>query len=138
MQIAHAGRCKPLLQHDVAQDFHIRIGHSLVFCVRERLLVPSERWRARRQTQFRRVRLLADAMLIVDSLVARAEGGVACVAAAAATGTLRVDDELHLTSPAADEEDPELVTLRAALDRRIGEAQLSELSLANDAEVLFS
>ncbi len=38
----------------------------------------------------------------------------------------------------ADEDDPELVKLRAALDRRIGEAQLPEIILGVDAEVRFS
>jgi hypothetical protein len=36
------------------------------------------------------------------------------------------------------EEDPQVAKLRAALDRRIGEAQLPELILAVDAEVRFS
>ena len=35
-------------------------------------------------------------------------------------------------------EDPKLTKLRAALDRRVGEAQLPELILAVDAEVRFS
>jgi hypothetical protein len=37
---------------------------------------------------------------------------------------------LHLTPLAAEEEDPQVAKLRAALDRRIGEAQLPELILA--------
>jgi hypothetical protein len=51
---------------------------------------------------------------------------------------LQVDDELHLTPLAAEEEDPKLAKLRAALDRRICEAQLPEIILAVDAEVRFS
>jgi hypothetical protein len=47
---------------------------------------------------------------------------MAAVAAAAEAGTLRVDDELHLTPLAAEEEDPQVAKLRAALDRWIGEA----------------
>jgi hypothetical protein len=43
---------------------------------------------------------------------------MAPVAAAAEAGTLRVDDELHLTPLAAGEEDPQVAKLRAALDRR--------------------
>ena len=39
---------------------------------------------------------------------------------------------------AAQEEDPKLTKLRAALDKRVGEAQLPELILAVDAEVRFS
>jgi TnpA family transposase len=63
---------------------------------------------------------------------------MAAVAMAAEAGTLQVDDELHLTLLAAEDEDPELTKLRAALDRRIGEVQLPELILAVDAEVRFS
>jgi hypothetical protein len=63
---------------------------------------------------------------------------MAAVAAAAEAGTLRVDDELHFTPLAAEEEDPQGANLRAAFDRRIGEAQLPELILAVDAEVRFS
>jgi hypothetical protein len=68
----------------------------------------------------------------------RAEIGMAAVAAAAKAGTLRVDDELHLTPLAAEDEDSDVAKLRTALDRRIGEAQLPELILAVDAEVRFS
>ena len=53
-------------------------------------------------------------------------------------GELRIDDELHLTPLAAEEEEPELAKLRAALDHRIGEAQLPELLLEVDANVRFS
>jgi len=52
-------------------------------------------------------------------------------------GDLKVDDELHLTPLAAEEEEPELVKLRAALDHRIGEAQLPDLLLQVDAQVSF-
>jgi Tn3 transposase DDE domain len=45
---------------------------------------------------------------------------------------------LHLTPLAAEEEEPELVKLRAALDHRISEAQLPELLLEADANVRFS
>jgi hypothetical protein len=63
---------------------------------------------------------------------------VLAVSKTAAEGILRVDDELHLTplEPVAD--DPKVSKLRAALDRRVGEAQLPELILAVDAEVRFS
>ena len=63
---------------------------------------------------------------------------MAAVAAAAQAGTLSVDDELHLTPLAAEEEDAEVAKLRLALDRRIGEARLPELILAVDAEGRFS
>jgi hypothetical protein len=76
--------------------------------------------------------------VFLEPLVERAEIGMAAVAAAAKAGTLRVDDELHLTPLTAEEEDLEVAKLRTALDRRIGEAQLPELILAVDAEVRFS
>jgi hypothetical protein len=57
---------------------------------------------------------------------------------AAEAGDLKVDDELHLTPLAAEEEEPELAKLRAALDHRIGEAQLPDLLLEVDAQVRFS
>jgi hypothetical protein len=53
------------------------------------------------------------------------------VVKAVEAGELRVDDELHLTPLAAEEEEPELVKFRAALDHRIGEAQLQELLSIN-------
>lgn len=63
--------------------------------------------------------------------------GVDAVAAAARSGDLRVDDELHLASLAADEEDPKVTRLRSQLDQRIGEVQLPEVILAVDAQVRF-
>jgi hypothetical protein len=54
-------------------------------------------------------------------------------AAAARSGVLRVDDELHLSPLPAEDEDPEVTKLRAALDHRIGEVQLPEVILAVDA-----
>ena len=60
------------------------------------------------------------------------------MAQSATDGILRVDDELHLTPLAALEEDPKLAKLRAALDKRVGEAQLPELILQVDAQVRFS
>ncbi|REL98804.1 Tn3 family transposase, partial [Mycobacterium tuberculosis] len=53
-------------------------------------------------------------------------------------GVLRVDDELHLSPLPAEDEDPEVTKLRAALDHRIGEVQLPEVILAVDAQVRFS
>src|SRR5882762_6956483 len=74
----------------------------------------------------------------LEPLIERAMASVAAVAKAVEAGELRVDDELHLTPLAAEEEDPELVKLRAALDHRIGEAQLPDLLLEVDAQVRFS
>jgi hypothetical protein len=114
------------------------IDHSLAFRSRERLFIPKERWQAQRRPYFRRLGLPTDAAMFLEPLVERAATGMAAVAAAAKAGTLRVDDELHLTPLAAEEEDPEVAKLRTALDRRIGEAQLPELILGVDAEVRFS
>ena len=114
------------------------IDHSLAFRSRERLFIPAERWHAQRRAYFRRLGLPIDAAAFLEPLVERAEAGMAAVATAAEAGTLRVDDEFHLTPLAAEEEDPEVAKLRTALDRRIGEAQLPELILAVDAEVRFS
>jgi hypothetical protein len=46
------------------------------------------------------------------------------VAESARNGALRVDDELHLSALPAEDEDPEVTKLRAALDHRIGNVQL--------------
>lgn len=102
------------------------------------LFIPAERWQAQRRPYYRRLALPTDSAVFLEPLVERAESGMTAVAAAAQAGTLRVDDELHLTPLAAEEEDPEVAKLRTALDRRIGEAQLPELILAVDAEVRFS
>ena len=64
--------------------------------------------------------------------------GVDAVAAAARSGDLRVDDELHPVSLVAEEEDPQVTRLRSQLDQRIGEVQLPEVILAVDAQVRFS
>jgi hypothetical protein len=91
------------------------IGHSLAFRSRERLFIPAERWHAHRRAYFRRLGLPTDPMAFLEPLVERAEAGMATVAAAAEAGTLRVDDELHLTPLAAEDEDPELAKLRTAV-----------------------
>ena len=104
----------------------------------ERLFIPAERWQVQRRAHFRRLGLPTDATAFLEPLVGRAEAGLAAVAAVAEAGTLHVDDELHLTPLAAEDEDPELAKLRTALDRRIGQARLPELILAVDAEVRFS
>jgi hypothetical protein len=53
---------------------------------------------------------------ILEPLAERAQAAVQAVAQSATEGILRVDDELHLTL-AALEEDPKLAKLRAALDK---------------------
>jgi len=114
------------------------IDHSLAFRSRERLFIPTEIWEKERNAYYRRLSLPKRAESYLEPLIERAKAGVAAVAKAVEAGELRVDDELHLTPLAAEEEDPELVKLRASLDHRIGEAQLPELLLEVDAQVRFS
>jgi Tn3 transposase DDE domain len=114
------------------------IDHSLAFRSRERLFIPAERWEKERNSYYRRLSLPKRAESYLEPLIERAQAGVAAVAKAVEAGDLRIDDELHLTPLAAEEEEPELVKLRTALDHRIGEAQLPELLLEVDANVRFS
>jgi TnpA family transposase len=114
------------------------IDHSLAFRSRERLFIPPAIWQRERGSYYRRLSLPKQAQAFLEPLIERAQAGVAAVAKAVEAGELRVDDELHLTPLAAEEEEPELVKLRAALDHRIGEAQLPELLLEVDAKVRFS
>jgi hypothetical protein len=114
------------------------IDHSLAFRSRERLFIPTETWQKERNSYYQRLSLPKRAEVYLEPLIERAQAGVAAVAKAVEAGELRVDDELHLTPLAAEEEEPELVKLRAALDHRIGEAQLPELLLEVDANVRFS
>jgi TnpA family transposase len=114
------------------------IDHSLAFRSRERLFIPPERWAKERNSYYQRLSLPKRAESYLEPLIERAQAGVAAVAKAVEAGELRIDDELHLTPLAAEEEEPELVKLRAALDHRIGEAQLPELLLEVDANVRFS
>jgi len=94
--------------------------------------VPDAELRARLEA------LTSKAATFLKPLLARVTAGVDAVAAAARSGVLRVDDELHLSPLPAEDEDPEVTKLRAALDHRIGEVQLPEVILAVDAQVRFS
>jgi TnpA family transposase len=114
------------------------IDHSLAFRSRETLFISSAQWQQSRRAHYRRLSLPNDPAAFLEPLAERAQAGVQAVAVAAQTGILRVDDELHLTPLEALEEDPKLTKLRAALDKRVGEAQLPEVILAVDAEVRFS
>jgi len=114
------------------------IGHSLTYRGRERLFFPAERWQAEATRHYARLTLPTKAAEFLDPLLARVKAGVDSVADAARRGLLRVDDDLHLTALPADEEDPEVIKLRAKLDHRIGEVQLPEVILGIDAEVRFS
>jgi TnpA family transposase len=115
------------------------IEHSLSFRGRARLFFTDERWQAESKKHYARLSLPSKAATFLKPLLARVTAGVDAVAAAARSGVLRVDDELHLSPlPAAEDEDPEVTKLRAALDHRIGEVQLPEVILAVDAQVRFS
>ena len=111
------------------------IEHSLSFRGRQRLFLPEERWQAEARRHYARLQLPAKAGEFLVPLLARVLVGVDAVAAAARSGDLRVDDELHLASLAADEEDPQVTRLRSQLDQRIGEVQLPQVILAVDAQV---
>jgi len=114
------------------------IDHSLAFRSRESLFIPAAQWQQQRRAYYRRLSLPQHAEAFLEPLIERAQAGVAAVAKAAEAGELRIDDELHLTPLAAQEEAPELKKLRAELDHRIGDAQLPEIMLAVDAQVRFS
>ncbi|SEB24321.1 Transposase and inactivated derivatives, TnpA family [Variovorax sp. YR216] len=114
------------------------IAHSLSFRGRERLFLPEERWQVEAPRHYARLQLPAKASEFLVPLLARMLIGIDAVAAAARSGDLRVDDELHLASLPADEDDPQVTRLRSQLDQRIGEAQLPEVILAVDAQVRFS
>lgn len=114
------------------------IEYSLSFRSRERLFISALRWQSERRAYYRRLSLPVNAENFLEPLIERAHAGVAAVAQAAQAGELTIDDELHLTPLAAEEENPQLVKLRTALDHRIGEAQLPDLIPGVDAEVRFS
>jgi hypothetical protein len=78
------------------------IEHSLSFRGRERLFLPEERWQAEARRHYARLQLPAKASEFLVPLLARVLVGVDAVAAAARSGDLRVDDELHLVSLAAE------------------------------------
>ncbi len=145
--IADADRERAFCALEVATLFALRralrngsvwLEHSLSFRGRERLFIPDERWQAESRRHYARLQLPAKASDFLTPLLERVRAGVDAVAKAARAGTLRVDDELHLSPLAADEEDPEVTQLRSRLDQRIGEVQLPEVILAVDAEVRFS
>jgi hypothetical protein len=145
--IADADRERAFRALEVATLFALRralrngsvwLEHSLSFRGRDRLFIPDERWQAEARRHYARLQLPARPSEFLAPLLERVRAGVDAVATAARAGTLRVDDELHLAPLAADEEDPEVIKLRARLDQRIGEVQLPEVILAVDAEVRFS
>jgi TnpA family transposase len=114
------------------------LEHSLSFRGRDRLFLPPERWQAEAPRHYARLSLPTQATDFIAPLLERVRVGVDAVATAARAGTLRVDDELHLSPLPADEESPEVSTLRDELDQQIGEVQLPEAILEVDAQVRFS
>ena len=91
----------------------VRVDHSLAFRSRQRLFIPAAIWQRERGSYYRHLSLPKRAEVYLEPLIERAQAGVAAVARAVGGGELRIDDELHLTSLAAEEEEPELVKLRA-------------------------
>jgi len=85
-----------------------------------------------RRADSRRLGLPVVATRFFEPLAERVQAGLAV---AAQMGELRVDDQLRLTAPLAEQEDPELAKVAQRLDRRISEAQLPELIFEVDAEV---
>src|SRR3546814_1701538 len=86
-----------------------------------------ERWQAESKKHYARLSLPSKAATFLKPLLARVTAGVDAVAAAARSGVLRVDDELHLSPLPAEDEDPEVTKLRAALDHRKIGRDTSEL-----------
>jgi TnpA family transposase len=145
--IAGEDRDKAMRALEVATLFSLRravrngsvwVDHSLVFRGRARLFFTPERWAAESKRHYARLDLPTKASTFLAPLLTRVRAGVAAVASAAREGTLRVDDELHLTTMPAEDEDPKVIQLRAQLDQRLGEVQLPEVILQVDAQVRFS
>ena len=114
------------------------IEHSLSFRGRDRLFFSVAQWKADARRHYTRLSLPTHPDTFLAPLLTRVRAGVDAVAAAARNGSLRVDEELHLSALPAYDEDPEVIKLRARLDARIGEVQLPEVILAVDAQVRFS
>jgi TnpA family transposase len=114
------------------------IEHSLGFRSREQLFIPEKRWANESHRYYSRLSLPSSAAQFLAPVLEHLKSGLQAVATAADAGKLRIDDDLHLKALEAEDEDPQVVTLRAALNHRIGEAQLPELILDIDAQVRFS
>ncbi len=140
-------RDKAMRAMEVATLFSLRravrngsmwVDTSLLFRGRARVFFTSERWAAEFKRHYARLNLPTKASTFLGPLLTRVRAGVAAVATAAREGTLRVDDELHLTAMPAEDEDPKVIQLRAQLDQRLGEVQLPDVILQVDAQVRFS
>src|SRR3546814_3124185 len=83
----------------------------------------SDLWQEEAKRHYARLSLPANASTLLKPLLAKVRAGVEAVAVAARSGVLRVDEELHLSVLPAEDEDPEVIKLRAKLDLRIGEVQ---------------
>lgn len=114
------------------------IEHSLGFWSREHLLIPEKRWADESRRHYSRLSLPASATQFLAPVLEHLSAGLQALAAAADAGKLRIDDDLHLKALEAEDEDPQVIKLWAALQHRIGEAQLPELILDIDARVRFS
>jgi hypothetical protein len=99
----------------------------LAFRSRDQLFISQGRWQAEARRHYARLDLPTQAAAFLAPVLDRVRSGLEAISAALPTGTLRIDDDLHLTALPADEEDPQIVKLRSALDRRIGEAQFPEI-----------
>src|SRR3546814_13805880 len=80
-----------------------------------------ERWQAESKKHYARLSLPSKAATFLKPLLARVTAGVDAVAAAARSGVLRVDDELHLSPLPAEDEDPEV----SSEERRVGKECVS-------------
>ncbi len=113
-----------LIEHDRAvRNGSVWVDHSLLFRGRARLFFTPERCATESKRHYARLDFPTKASTFLVPLLARVRTGVAAVAKAARDGTLRVDDELHLTALPAEDEDPKVIQLRAQLDQRLGEVQ---------------
>lgn len=70
---------------------------------RERLFIPDVRWKTEARRHYARLHLPAKASDFLTPLLARVRIGINAVASATRAGSLRMDDELHLTPLAANE-----------------------------------
>jgi hypothetical protein len=114
------------------------IDHSLSFRSREHLFIAPAVWKADARKHYLRLKLPVKASDFLDPLLERVRQGVDVVAQATDAGRLQIDDALHLEALKAEEEAPEIQSLRTRLDQRIGEAQLPDLLLEIDAKTRFS
>jgi hypothetical protein len=95
---------------------------------RKQLFIPEERWAIEARRHYTRLSLPPTARQFLAPVLNRLTSGLQAVAAAANSGKLSIDDDLHLKALEAEDEDTQVVKLRAALNERVGEAQLTDCS----------